>query len=369
MQRFFLLEIISSKLNLAHKFLKGGEMAQHFLLSKEARGISGSKMLLLSKERVIKLLTKIRWADNGGKPVCPKCKNNKKNYFLKTTKRFKCPQCSHHFSVASGTILQDHKIPLKYYLAAMGFFVNASKGINAIFLSKELGVEHKTAWVILQKIRQVLEKNDWETPFEGECEIDRVYYGHYIKPKNRRSNRLDRRKITKDTKVAVLSIRQRVSDEERARGLLGSFKTKTFLIKSENSSIINKIVYKHIKEGSIIHTDENKAYNDLDTRYDYILCRVNHKDEYMGFFGENNNQCESYNARIRRAFYGVYHRSNVMYMARYASEMAYREDTRRTPSKKVFFDLLSRCLNSPPSGEFAGYWQGNKRINSNLNEY
>lgn len=105
MQRFFLLEIISSKLNLTHKFLKGGKMAGYFLLSKEARGISGSKMLLLSKERVIKLLTKIRWADNGGKPICPKCKNNKKNYFLKTTKRFKCHQCSHHFTVASGTIL------------------------------------------------------------------------------------------------------------------------------------------------------------------------------------------------------------------------------------------------------------------------
>lgn len=85
MQRFFLLEIISSKLNLTHKFLKGGEMAQHFLLSKEARGISGSKMLLLSKERAIKLLAKIRWADNGGKPVCPKCGNTKKTYFLKTT--------------------------------------------------------------------------------------------------------------------------------------------------------------------------------------------------------------------------------------------------------------------------------------------
>lgn len=76
-------EIISSKLNLAHKFLKGGEMAGHFLLSKEARGISGSKMLLLSKEHVIKLFAKIRWADNGGKPVCPKCGNTKKNIFSK----------------------------------------------------------------------------------------------------------------------------------------------------------------------------------------------------------------------------------------------------------------------------------------------
>lgn len=59
-----------------------------------------------------------------------------------------------------------------------------------------------------------------------------------------------------------------MSDEERARGLLGSFKTKTFLIKSENSSIINKIVHKHIKEGSTIHADENKTHNDLEAHYD-----------------------------------------------------------------------------------------------------
>lgn len=36
-------------------------MAGHFLLSKKARGISGSKMLLLSKERVIKFLAKLDW--------------------------------------------------------------------------------------------------------------------------------------------------------------------------------------------------------------------------------------------------------------------------------------------------------------------
>lgn len=141
---------------------------------------------------------------------------------------------------------------------------------------------------------------------------------------------------------------------------VGAQKTKVFVLKTENAEEIKKIVYKHVWFGSEIHADENVAYDDLGGAYD--LKRVNHKIEYMGDNGENNNQCESFNARLRRAFKGQFHKVSTLYLSLYANEIAYREDNRRKSTGEIFHDLLSKSLKSEPSNEFTGYWQGNKRL-------
>jgi hypothetical protein len=197
--------------------------------------------------------------------------------------------------------------------------------------------------------------------FEGTCEMDGVYVGHYIRPKNQIDKRVDRRKVHKPNKRVVISLRQRaeISDET-----VGAIKTKTFILKSENSNEIKEIAHKYIKVGSSIHTDESNAYDDLTAHYD--MNRVNHQIEYSGVYGENNNQSESYNARFRRMQYGNLHKIGNLYLSNYANEIAYREDTRRKSNKEIFDDILEKCLSSLVSNEFCGYWQGNKRLAERL---
>ncbi|WP_258238924.1 IS1595 family transposase [Arcobacter sp. CECT 8985] len=275
--------------------------------------------------------------------------------------QFRCKECFHTFSVTSGTIFASHKKPLKIYLLAIALFTNAVKSISALQLSRDLDVQYKTAWVLSHKIRESLMDYNEDEKFEGTCEMDGVYVGHYIRPKNQIDKRVDRRKVHKPNKRVVISLRQRaeLSDET-----VGAIKTKTFILKSENSNEIKEIAHKYIKVGSSIHADESNAYDDLTAHYD--MNRVNHQVEYSGVYGENNNQSESFNARFRRMQYGNLHKIGNLYLSNYANEIAYREDTRRKSNKEIFDDILEKCLSSLVSNEFCGYWQGNKRLAERL---
>jgi hypothetical protein len=49
-------------------------MPQHFLLSAAARTLSLSVVARMSDEEAHAKFVAIRWADNDGKPYCPKCR-------------------------------------------------------------------------------------------------------------------------------------------------------------------------------------------------------------------------------------------------------------------------------------------------------
>ncbi len=336
-------------------------MAQHYLLSAEARSLSILKIATMSDDEVQEIFKQIRWNATNGEPVCPCCGSVEKHYYLKTRSQYRCKECFHTFSVTSGTIFASHKKPLKIYLLAIALFTNAVKSISALQLSRDLDVQYKTAWVLSHKIRESLMDYNEDEKFEGTCEMDGVYVGHYIRPRNQIDKRVDRRKVHKPNKRVVISLRQRaeISDET-----VGAIKTKTFILKSENSNEIKEIAHKYIKVGSSIHADESNAYDDLTAHYD--MNRVNHQIEYSGVYGENNNQSESYNARFRRMQYGQCHKIGNLYLSNYANEIAYREDTRRKSNKEIFDDILEKCLSSLVSNEFCGYWQGNKRLAERL---
>ncbi len=329
-------------------------MAQHFLLSAKARTLCLAQISAMSESKCCEYFRHIRWQSNNGKPVCDEC-GSVKCYAIKTRKQYRCKECFHTFSVTSGTLFHSHKLSYKTMLIAIMLFTNATKGISALQLSRDLGVQYKSAWVLAHKLRESLLGYNGKAKFKGIVEMDGVYVNNYIRPKNHKDNRLDRRKIYKPNKRVIISLRQR-----NALGL-GANATKTFVLKSENNKDINLIAFNNIAFNTQIHTDENVAYDDLAFVYD--LQRVNHQCEFSGLNGENNNQSESFNARLRRMLYGQVHRMSVLYLSNYANEIAYREDTRRLDNKTIYDDILKRCLkNNSVSNEFCGYWQGNKRV-------
>jgi transposase-like protein len=203
-------------------------MAQHYLLSAQARGLSIVKIAMMSEMEAFEVFKTIRWNETEGKPVCPCCGSVAKHYFLQTRMQFRCKECFHTFSVTSGTIFAHHKKPLKIYLLAIALFTNAVKSISALQLSRDLDVQYKTAWVLSHKLRESLMLNQDESKLSGVCEIDGVYVNGYIRPKNHIEDRIDRRKAHKPNKRTVISIRQRADE---LSGVMGAVRTKTFVTK------------------------------------------------------------------------------------------------------------------------------------------
>jgi transposase-like protein len=338
-------------------------MPQHFLLSAKARTLSVRQVMEMTDTEAFRVFKEIRWGE-GGDVACPCCGVVDKHYFISVRKQWRCRDCGHTFSVTSGTVFAFHKLPLRVYLAAIAIYTNAVKGISALQLARDLGVQYKTAFVLAHKIRESLMEQRELEKLGGEIHMDGAYVNGYIRPKNKKSERIDRRlaEHQKPGKRCVFVMRQRV--ETKSDELKGADKTLTFVLKSENQADVIQLADRFVNRGSVICADESNAYDLLHGKFD--TRRVNHQLEYRADDGTTNNLAESYFSRFRRMQYGQTHKFGNLYLANYANEAAYREDTRRWNNGKIFHDIAAKCAKTRTHSDWCGYWQGNKRLAERL---
>ena len=315
-------------------------MCQHFLLSKEARTLSLGKVLRLSDDEAYAAFKAIRFTENGGDPVCPKC-GSVDVYEFKSRKIFKCVGCKSQFSLTSGTIFANRKLVIRDILAAIAIFMNGAKGHSALQLSRDLGVQYKTAFVLTHKIREAM-ASQLPAELSGEVEIDGAYFGGYVKPRNYKENRRDRRLAQNQTG------KRKVVVAMRERG--GNVATHVFKAEGDAIETIRAIV----EPGSTIHADEATSWDPLHALYD--VKRVNHS-EYYSHDGACTNQAESFFSRLRRAEIGIHHHIRQRYLNSYAGEMAWRGNNRRVSNGGQYLLTVHAAAHHPVSQQWKGYWQ------------
>ena len=133
-------------------------MSSHFLLTARARTLSLAQVMRLTDAEAEQAFMMVRWHTTDGKPVCPHCECaivwdcRKAN----GAARWRCKACRKSFSITSGTLFAHHKLVLRDYLAAIAIFVNEVKGKSMLALSRDLGVQYKTAFVLSHKIREAM---------------------------------------------------------------------------------------------------------------------------------------------------------------------------------------------------------------------
>lgn len=86
---------------------------------------------------------------------------------------YRCGQCRAAFSVRTGTIFERSHVPLHKWLHAMYLLVTSRKGISSLQLSKEIGITQKSAWFVLQRLREACGKQ--LDTLRGVVEIDETY--------------------------------------------------------------------------------------------------------------------------------------------------------------------------------------------------
>lgn len=102
-------------------------------------------------------------------PVCPDCKASERI----TTRKggyYRCNACKLDFTVRTGTIFERSHIPLHKWVYAMYLLVTARKGISSMQLAKEIGVTQKSAWFMLQRLREACGGDSGIGKLQGEVE-------------------------------------------------------------------------------------------------------------------------------------------------------------------------------------------------------
>ena len=320
-------------------------MSQHFLLSPAARTLSLMALCQLSDEAAYDLFRRLRWPDSDGAPVCPGCDCHAV-YIYRCRRVFECKACHWQFSVTSGTLFASRKLPFQVLLFAIGLFVNAAKGISSLQVSRDLNIHAKTAFVLLHKFRCGLMESASAITLNGVVEIDGAWFGGHIRPRYHRVERIDRRRRSHQNgkRRCVVVIRQRGGP------------TVPVVTTREVDAV--PIIRRRVASDSIVHADEAAAWDDLHAWYE--MRRINHRRAYSKD-GACTNQAESYFSRLRRAEIGQHHHIAGRYLDQYASEMAWREDTRRTSNGAQFVAASGLAAGHPPSPRWTGYWQRHQK--------
>ena len=327
---------------------------QHFLLSAAAKDLPLRRVFAMKEDQAFRIFRRARWPDTNGRvPWCPHCgcegayEMKPKPGASKLPNRFRCKQaeCGKDFSVTSGTILANRKLSFKTLLAAVVLSVQSVKGKAALQLSRELGVQYKTAWVLSHKLREAVAAQRASMTLDGTVEMDGLYIGGHIRPANREEDRIDRR-APNPRRQCVMVLRQR-------RG-----RTLATVVPGEQRDPAWDLVRGHVRGPAELIADEAPGYDELVGLFPMV--RNNHRQAYVVAPGASTNQAESFFSRLRRAENGIHHRISGVYLDWYVADLAYREDMRRKRMSGLMGLYVASALLHPVSRNISGYWQGNK---------
>lgn len=344
-------------------------MAAHFLLRPIGRDFSLKDIDGMTETRAHALFAHCRWG-SATEQVCPECGAVASHYWIKSRKQWRCREvaCGRMFSVTSGTVFADHKLPLRTILHGVLLFVANVKGISALAMSRYLGVAYATAFVLVHKIRESVtqeqEKRNEDHQLGGLVHVDGAHVsGRVRKPrvKKKASKTQARDRIPADANAfhpnrRIVMVLREVS---KTPGL-GATRTVVQVVRAENSPTARALAKKYISKNATVMTDEHPAYGDYMARFTHLT--VNHSVEFSTDDGVNNNHAESFFSRMRRMVIGQTHRVTPKYMFEYMSEIAWREDNRRVQPNAMARDILKATSRvTPEVSSWKGYWQGKRR--------
>ncbi|OYQ35086.1 hypothetical protein CHU92_11255 [Flavobacterium cyanobacteriorum] len=275
------------------------------------------------EQSCIDYLEEARWGNKIISPFDPtskvyECKGNK----------YKCKNTGKYFNVRTQTIFDNTKVPLKLWFIAIWLCTSHKKGMSSLQLSRDLNITQKSAYFMLQRIRNCFGKDT--EPFDNIVEVDEVYIGGDNKNKS-----LSKRKLLHangmqtgaNHKTPILGILERGG------------KVKGIVLDKAYGKTIKPVLFKEIKETAVVVTDGFGAYKDIDKNFAGHEIVYHNKDQYVnGIF--HTNTIEGFWSLLKRNIDGIHHFVSRKHLNKYLDFMTMHYNTRKLTTHERFNLLI-----------------------------
>lgn len=278
------------------------------------------------EETCIKHLEELRWNGNPISPFDP----YSKVYICKGNK-YKCKNTGKYFNVKTGTMFDNTKVPLQKWFLPVWLITSHKKGISSVQVSKDVGITQKTAWFMLQRIRNVFGVQADTEPMDKVVEVDETFIGGDKK-------NMHRNKRTKGTgmihKTPILGMIERGG------------KVRAKKINKADGKTIKPILKRELSKDAILLTDGFGGYAGLGKHFKAHLT-VNHVGgEYVRNGNIHTNTIEGFWSLFKRSIIGVYHYASPKHLQKYVDAMAFRYNSRTFEEGERFNVVLGNLDNT-----------------------
>ncbi|WP_324719056.1 hypothetical protein [Salinimicrobium sp. HB62] len=139
------------------------------MFNNEVKSISNLIKAFPDEQSCIDHLENLRWKGKVKSPFDAdsrvyNCKGN----------RYKCKNTGKYFNVKTNTIFDNTKMPLQKWFLAIWIVTSHKKDFSSLQLGRDLDITQKSAWFMLQRIRNCFSLNDEKQSGNG-LELDNTF--------------------------------------------------------------------------------------------------------------------------------------------------------------------------------------------------
>ncbi len=198
--------------------------------------------------------------------------------------------------------------------------VCTKKSMSSHQLAKELGITQKSAWYMEANIRNMLANKSYKSMLGGIVEVDEVYMV--------RDNTKPTKQGQGTNKQKVFGMRERNSEFNES----GEIRIK--IVPRTNSKTLHPIIFDNVEIGTLLMSDEWRAYNGLDGYFARGV--VKHGARQYADGEIHVNSLEGAWAHLRKLIAGTYHRPSPKHLQKYLDEFEFRYNHRKKSLQCIF---------------------------------